>query len=78
MYLNLETTFAANCAEQHVVHLRATKLGPLLTEAERKPAMTMNDAGPLLTTIVGRLVDQLRSARLKWARAATELQPARE
>ena len=77
MYVNLETSFAATRAEQHLVHLRATKLGPLLTEAERKPAMTPNYAGPLLSTIVGRLVDQLRSARLKWARVATELRPAR-
>ena len=75
MYVNLETTFAANCAEQHLAHLRATKLGPLLTEAGRKPAMTMNATGP--RAIVGRLVDQVQSARLKSAREVTELQPAR-
>ena len=75
MYLNLETAFAATRAEQHLASLRATRLGPLLVEAERKPAATTNDAGPLLSTVVERLVCQLRSVSRKWARVAAELRP---
>ena len=76
MYVNLETTFAANRAEQHLAHLRATKLGPLLAEAERRPASTPQEAAPLVIPMVGRLVQQMRSARLKWTRAAAELRPS--
>ncbi len=75
MYVNLETTFAANRAEQHVAHLRATKLGPLLTEVERKSAASTKDAGPLLTLRVAWFVHRIGSVRLARARPATDLQP---
>ena len=76
MYVNLETTFAATRAEQHVAHLRAMKLGPLLAEVERTPAAPTKDAGPRLTLIVTRFVHRIGSVRLKWARQATELRPS--
>lgn len=78
MYVNLETAYAATLAEQHLAHLRATKLGPLLVEAERKPDARTQPAGPLLSTVVGRLVHQVRSARLKWVREGTKLRPIGE
>jgi hypothetical protein len=75
MLENLETSFAATLAEQHLVHLRATKLGPLLAEVERRPAVPTPAAGPRLTVLVARVVHRLGAVRRRRVRSAPELRP---
>jgi hypothetical protein len=76
MFVNFETTVAATRAEQHLAHLRANKLGPLMVEADRKAAAMPLVATPLVIPLVRRLVHLVRSARLQWTRTAGEARPA--
>jgi hypothetical protein len=71
---HVETAFVATRAEQHLADGRATKLGPLFAEAERKPAVKARSTGPQLSALLSRVVHQLRSATRKGTRNAADLQ----
>ncbi len=75
MFENLDTAFAATLAERDLAEMRASRLGPLFVEEQRRARKRTADRAPFGGTI-RRLAGQARSALNRTSADRDELRPA--
>lgn len=75
MFANLETAFAATLAERNLAEMRASRLGPLFADEQRRAGERTAVRAPFGGTI-RRLAGQARAALIRRPAGRDELRPA--